>query len=377
MSKFKILLVFGTRPEAIKMAPLVKVLQTSKNIEVRVCVTGQHKEMLEQVLKIYNIYPDYNLEIMSKNQTLSNITVKIINGLEDVFKTFFPNLVLVHGDTTTALATALVSFYNKIEIGHVEAGLRTYNISSPFPEEANRQLISKISKWHFAPTQTTYDNLIKESIDARSILVSGNTVIDSLRLCLTYINGDNIKAYFKEEFKEILQKKYILITGHRRENIGSGFENICNAILHLSEKYHDVNFVYPVHLNPAVCDVVREKLGSRNNVFLLNPLEYKSFCFLMENCYLIMTDSGGIQEEAPYLGKPVILMRDNTERPEAIDAGTVKMVGSNTKYIINEVSELIDNSYSYEKMSKAHNPYGDGNAAQYIYEFIKEKYNLG
>ncbi|MCU4323687.1 non-hydrolyzing UDP-N-acetylglucosamine 2-epimerase [Acinetobacter schindleri] len=376
MNKLKVLVIFGTRPEAIKMAPLVKALEEAPNIHTKVCVTGQHKEMLVQVLKIFNIVPDFNLDVMLKNQTLAGLTAKIITELQQVLCDFKPDLALVHGDTTTALASALACYYQKIDVGHIEAGLRTNNIYSPFPEEGNRQLISKIAKLHFSPTEETRNNLLAEGVKNDDIAVTGNTVIDALSLCLNKLKVNiNRMDEIKNNFSDFFNKKYILITGHRRENFGDGFINICDAINDLSKKYPDICFVYPVHLNPAVREVVYKKL-SGDNIFLIEPLDYEPFCYLMAHCFIIMTDSGGIQEEAPYLGKPVILMRENTERPEAIQAGTVKLVGNKRENIVNAVSSILDNNEEYVVMQKSHNPYGDGNASKYIIDFIVNKYNL-
>lgn len=376
MSKFNILVVFGTRPEAIKMAPLVKALKENANIYIKVCVTGQHREMLSQVLKVFDIIPDFDLEVMSKNQTLTSLTAKIITELEPVLIDFKPDLTLVHGDTTTALASTLACYYQKIDVGHVEAGLRTKNIYSPFPEEGNRQLISKIAKIHFAPTNETYNNLVCEGINKNNIFVTGNSVIDALSLCLSNLEINKEKTEeLKFKYTHFLSKKYILITGHRRENFGDGFIQICDAINELAQKYPDINFIYPVHLNPAVHNIVHDRLSGKN-IFLIEPLDYEPFCYLMSHCHIIMTDSGGIQEEAPFLGKPVILMRENTERPEAISAGTVKLVGNKKQAIVDSVSYLLDNEDEYILMQKAHNPYGDGKASQYIVESILKKYNL-
>lgn len=376
MSKFNILVVFGTRPEAIKMAPLVKALKENANIYIKVCVTGQHREMLSQVLKVFDIIPDFDLEVMSKNQTLTSLTAKIITELEPVLIDFKPDLTLVHGDTTTAMASTLACYYQKIDVGHVEAGLRTKNIYSPFPEEGNRQLISKIAKIHFAPTNETYNNLVCEGINKNNIFVTGNSVIDALSLCLSNLEINKEKTEeLKFKYAHFLSKKYILITGHRRENFGDGFIQICDAINELAQKYPDINFIYPVHLNPAVHNIVHDRLSGKN-IFLIEPLDYEPFCYLMSHCHIIMTDSGGIQEEAPFLGKPVILMRENTERPEAISAGTVKLVGNKKQAIVDSVSYLLDNEDEYILMQKAHNPYGDGKASQYIVESILNKYNL-
>ena len=375
----KILIVFGTRPEAIKMAPLVKELE-KEEFESKVCVTAQHREMLDQVLDIFDIRPDYDLNIMKQNQDLYDITANILIGIKKVLEDFKPNLVLVHGDTTTTFATSLASFYQKIDIGHVEAGLRTGNIYSPFPEEANRKLTGVLTKYHFAPTNIAKENLLKEGIKEENIIVTGNTVIDALFLALEKIKQDkleskiitNIKVHFNNSTFNIQHSKFILITGHRRENFGQGFINICKAIKELALKYPKISFIYPVHLNPNVQKPVKEILSNLENVFLIKPLDYLPFVYLMSKSYLILTDSGGIQEEAPSLGKPVLVMRDTTERPEAVKAGTVKLVGTNKEKIVNEVSKLIEEKQEYDKISKAINPYGDGKASKRIIEFLKE-----
>jgi len=376
----KILTVFGTRPEAIKMAPLIKQIEKYKDFfEMKVCVTAQHREMLDQVLNIFDINPDYDLNIMKKNQDLYDVTSNILLGMKTVVEDFKPDLVLVHGDTTTTFAATLASFYKKIDIGHIEAGLRTGNIYSPWPEEANRKLTAILATYHFAPTQIAKDNLIKEGIKADNIIVTGNTVIDALFFVLEKIKSDkNLEKTILEKLKtqieslSVINSKFILITGHRRENFGKGFINICEAIKDLAIKYPQINFIYPIHLNPNVRKPVNEILSKLKNVFLIEPLDYLPFIYLMDKSYLILTDSGGIQEEAPSLGKPVLVMRDTTERPEAVKAGTVKLVGTNKEKIINTVSELIDNKNEYNKMSRAVNPYGDGKASYKIVEFLKE-----
>jgi len=376
----KILTVFGTRPEAIKMAPLIKQIEKYKDFfEMKVCVTAQHREMLDQVLNIFDINPDYDLNIMKKNQDLYDVTSNILLGMKTVVEDFKPDLVLVHGDTTTTFAATLASFYKKIDIGHIEAGLRTGNIYSPWPEEANRKLTAILATYHFAPTQIAKDNLIKEGIKADNIIVTGNTVIDALFFVLEKIKSDkNLEKTILEKLKtqieslSVINSKFILITGHRRENFGKGFINICEAIKDLAIKYPQINFIYPIHLNPNVRKPVNEILSNLKNVFLIEPLDYLPFIYLMDKSYLILTDSGGIQEEAPSLGKPVLVMRDTTERPEAVKAGTVKLVGTNKEKIINTVSELIDNKNEYNKMSRAVNPYGDGKASYKIVEFLKE-----
>ena len=370
----KVMLVFGTRPEAIKMAPLVKEFQKQpKRVETVVCVTGQHREMLDQVLKIFDIKPDYDLNIMKQGQDLYDVTARVLTGMRDVLKEVKPDVVLVHGDTTTSTAAALAAFYQQIPVGHVEAGLRTHNIYSPWPEEMNRLLTGRLATYHFSPTPLSRNNLIKESVDDRNIIVTGNTVIDALYWVVDKIKNNK---ELDNELEDILSKagydinrlnngkKLVLITGHRRENFGDGFINMCTAIKDLTVKYPDLDFVYPMHLNPNVRkpihEVFGENLSGLKNMFFIEPLEYLSFVYLMEKSSIVLTDSGGIQEEAPGLGKPVLVMRDTTERPEALYAGTVKLVGTDYNKIVNEVSSLIDDKAAYEKMSKAVNPYGDG-----------------
>mgnify|MGYP002739737087 FL=1 len=370
----KVMLVFGTRPEAIKMAPLVKEFQKQpKRVETVVCVTGQHREMLDQVLKIFDIKPDYDLNIMKQGQDLYDVTARVLTGMRDVLKEVKPDVVLVHGDTTTSTAATLAAFYQQIPVGHVEAGLRTHNIYSPWPEEMNRLLTGRLATYHFSPTPLSRNNLIKESVDDRNIIITGNTVIDALYWVVDKIKNNK---ELDNELEDILSKagydvnrlnngkKLVLITGHRRENFGDGFINMCTAIKDLTVKYPDLDFVYPMHLNPNVRkpihEVFGENLSGLKNMFFIEPLEYLSFVYLMEKSSIVLTDSGGIQEEAPGLGKPVLVMRDTTERPEALDAGTVKLVGTDYNKIVNEVSSLIDDKAAYEKMSKAVNPYGDG-----------------
>ena len=370
----KVMLVFGTRPEAIKMAPLVKEFQKQpKRVETVVCVTGQHREMLDQVLKIFDIKPDYDLNIMKQGQDLYDVTARVLTGMRDVLKEVKPDVVLVHGDTTTSTAAALAAFYQQIPVGHVEAGLRTHNIYSPWPEEMNRLLTGRLATYHFSPTPLSRNNLIKESVDDRNIIITGNTVIDALYWVVDKIKNNK---ELDNELEDILSKagydvnrlnngkKLVLITGHRRENFGDVFINMCTAIKDLTVKYPDLDFVYPMHLNPNVRkpihEVFGENLSGLKNMFFIEPLEYLSFVYLMEKSSIVLTDSGGIQEEAPGLGKPVLVMRDTTERPEALDAGTVKLVGTDYNKIVNEVSSLIDDKAAYEKMSKAVNPYGDG-----------------
>lgn len=376
----KIMLVFGTRPEAIKMAPLVKEFQKNPDkFETIVCVTGQHRQMLDQVLNLFEIKPDYDLNIMKQGQDLYDVTARVLVGMRDVLKEAKPDVVLVHGDTTTSTVAALAAFYQQIPVGHVEAGLRTHNIYSPWPEEMNRQITGRIAAYNFAPTPLSRQNLLNEGISETSIGVTGNTVIDALYMVVDKIKKDsNLNSELAKELKnagydvERLKdgKKLVLITGHRRENFGEGFLSMCNAIKTLIEKYPEVDFVYPMHLNPNVRkpihEVFGEDLSNLGNMFFIEPLEYLSFVYLMEKSNIVLTDSGGIQEEAPGLGKPVLVMRDTTERPEALTAGTVKLVGTDYDKIVNEVSLLLDDSDYYDKMSKAVNPYGDGMACKRI-----------
>lgn len=367
----KVLTVFGTRPEAIKMAPLVLALEQSPEIEAKVCVTAQHREMLDQVLELFEITPDYDLNIMKAGQDLFDITSKILLGLRDVFEDFEPDWVLVHGDTTTTFATSMAAFYKQINIGHVEAGLRTGNLYSPWPEEANRTLTSVLTEKHFAPTQASADNLIREHVAGAKIVITGNTVIDALlKVKKEVLSKESIQSEMSTKFSLILDKPYILVTGHRRESFGGGFERICESISELATKYPSFNFVYPVHLNPNVQEPVNRLLADKANVKLIEPQDYLPFVFLMDNSYLILTDSGGVQEEAPSLGKPVLVMRDTTERPEAVAAGTVKLVGTDVNKIVSSVSELIDNALMYKEMSVAHNPYGDGLSSQRIIDSL-------
>jgi UDP-N-acetylglucosamine 2-epimerase (non-hydrolysing) len=380
----KILLTFGTRPEAIKMAPLVKEFQKYPDkFKTYVCVTGQHREMLDQVLELFEINPDFDLNIMKQGQDLYDITANVLLGFKNVLNEVKPDLVLVHGDTTTSTVAALAAFYQQILVGHVEAGLRTYNIYSPFPEEMNRQITSKIAKYHFSPTPLSKANLIKEGVNENDTYITGNTVIDALFMVLDKIKSDSMveqnlrniiatKGYNMSRLKE--HKKIVLITGHRRENFGEGFINICKGIKKLVTKYEDVDFIYPMHLNPNVREPIRsvfgENLNAYKNIFFIEPLEYLSFVYLMEKSFLVLTDSGGIQEEAPSLGKPVLVMRETTERPEALDAGTVKLVGTNSSKIFDEVSKLIDDEDYYKSMSQASNPYGDGLSSKRIVEIL-------
>ena len=381
----KIMLVFGTRPEAIKMAPLVKEFQKHTDVfETIVCVTGQHREMLDQVLNIFDIKPDYDLNIMKQGQDLYDVTSRVLLGMRDVLKEAQPDVVLVHGDTTTSTASAIAAFYQQIPVGHVEAGLRTHNIYSPWPEEMNRLITSRIATFNFSPTKLSRQNLLDEGVKDSSITVTGNTVIDALHIVVNRIKND--KELDNELVKVLADAGYdvnrlkdgrrlVLITGHRRENFGDGFISMCNAIKDLSNKYPEVDFVYPMHLNPNVRKPIHEVFGNDlsdlGNMFFIEPLEYLSFVFLMEKSNIVLTDSGGIQEEAPGLGKPVLVMRDTTERPEALDAGTVKLVGTDYDKIMGEVSVLLDDAEAYDKMSKAVNPYGDGLACGRIVNVLK------
>lgn len=372
----KVMLVFGTRPEAIKMAPLVKEFQKHPDkFETIVCVTGQHRQMLDQVLELFEITPDYDLNIMKQGQDLYDVTARVLTGMRDVLEYSNPDVVLVHGDTTTSTAAALAAFYQQIPVGHIEAGLRTHNIYSPWPEEMNRQITGRVAEYNFAPTPLSRENLLKENVENSKITVTGNTVIDALYWVVDKMKKDSKLA---DELQKILKdagydvtrlsdgKKLVLITGHRRENFGDGFISMCKAIKTLTEKYPDVDFVYPMHLNPNVRKPIHEVFGENldglGNMFFIEPLEYLSFVYLMEKSTIVLTDSGGIQEEAPGLGKPVLVMRDTTERPEALEAGTVKLVGTDYDMIVSEVSALLDDPAYYEAMSKAVNPYGDGNA---------------
>ena len=400
----KVMLVFGTRPEAIKMAPLVKAFeQYTEDFKTIVCVTGQHRQMLDQVLGLFEIVPDYDLNIMKQGQDLYDVTSRVLLGMRDVLREVQPDVVLVHGDTTTSTAAALAAFYQQIPVGHVEAGLRTHNIYSPWPEEMNRQITGRIATYNFSPTPLSRQNLLEEKVSEASITVTGNTVIDALYWVVDKIKRDEALS---EELKKVLAdagynverldvnnqqltansqqpKRLVLITGHRRENFGDGFIHMCTAIRDLVQKYPDVDFVYPMHLNPNVRKPIQEVFtdlnslstgegwGEAGNMFFIEPLEYLSFVYLMEKSTLVLTDSGGIQEEAPGLGKPVLVMRDTTERPEALEAGTVKLVGTNYDRIVNEVSQLLDDAAYYDAMSKAVNPYGDGKACERIVNFIK------
>ena len=380
------MLIFGTRPEAIKMAPLVKEFQKFPDrFETVVCVTGQHREMLDQVLYIFNIKPDYDLNIMRQGQDLYDVTSKVLLGMRDVLRDVSPDVVLVHGDTTTSMAAALAAFYQQISVGHVEAGLRTHNIYSPWPEEINRQITGRIATYNFAPTPLSKQNLLHEAISEDSIVVTGNTVIDALYLVVNRIKSEgplreNLENELRNNGYDVSRlscnnRKMVLITGHRRENFGDGFVNICNAIKTLVEKYPSVDFVYPMHLNPNVRKPINDTFGNTHydNMFFIEPLEYLAFVYMMEKSYIVLTDSGGIQEEAPGLGKPVLVMRDTTERPEALEAGTVKLVGTSYDTIVSEVSALLDNDVHYRQMSDAVNPYGDGKACERIVNFLKDR----
>lgn len=376
----KILVVFGTRPEAIKMAPLVLGLKKyTDQFEVKVCVTAQHREMLDQVLKLFDIHPDYDLDIMQSDQDLYDITGKILNGIKIVLSDYKPDLVVVHGDTTTAFTTALGAFYDKIPIAHIEAGLRSCDIYSPWPEEANRKLVTQLTQYHFVPTKQNKKNLLLENVGESSIYVTGNTGIDALFLVLNTIENDqelrnSLERKIVNHYEKFFQNsKFVLITGHRRENFGEGFLHICEAIKKLAIIYPNIDFIYPVHLNPNVQEPVFRLLQDIDNVYLIQPLEYQTFVYMMSKAYLILTDSGGIQEEAPSLGKPVLVMREKTERTEALNAGTVKLVGTDQEKIISVVSQLINDDVYYLSMSKAQNPYGNGKASGKI---IKEILNI-
>jgi len=374
--KKKIMLVFGTRPEAIKMAPLQKELKKSEYFQVITCVTAQHRQILDQVLEIFDIVPDIDLNLMTKDQDLFDISSKVLISMRQILREYKPDLILVHGDTTTTMASALAAYYMNIDIGHVEAGLRTHNIYSPFPEEANRQIVSRLARWHFAPTDKNKNKLLSEGIAEDRIFVTGNTVIDAMHLNFENmaISGtlENIHNKVSKELPFSWQTEvYILITVHRRENIAS-FEDIFNAIKDLAIEFKNIFFVYPGHPNPKVRDLAYSILKDIENVYLISPLSYQPFCVIMENCYMVVTDSGGIQEEAPSLGKPVLVLRENTERPEALESGTVKLVGSSRDEIVSSVSELILNGDTYYSMSKAINPYGDGKASKRISQFIME-----
>lgn len=373
----KVLLVFGTRPEAIKMAPLVKALQKdSVHFETKVCVTAQHRQMLDQVLEVFEITPEYDLNIMAPNQDLYDITSKVLLGLRDVLKEFQPDVVLVHGDTTTSMAASLAAFYQQIPVGHVEAGLRTYDMLSPWPEEMNRQVTDRICTYYFAPTEKSRQNLLHENIEDEKISVTGNTVIDALLMAVDIIaHKPGVKEQLHEELRTkgytVGSRPYILVTGHRRENFGEGFLHICRAIKEIASSHPDMDIVYPVHLNPNVQKPVYELLSGLENVYLISPLDYLPFIYAMQHSVLLLTDSGGVQEEAPSLGKPVLVMRNTTERPEAVEAGTVKLVGTDADAIVKNVTELLRDKEVYQHMSETHNPYGDGQACERIIERLR------
>lgn len=376
--KKKIMLVFGTRPEAIKMAPLIHALKKEPDqFDAQVCVTAQHRQMLDQVLWIFEITPDVDLNLMKPEQDLFDVTASVLHGMKDVFHSIKPDAVLVHGDTTTTFATAIAGFYAGVPVGHVEAGLRTHDLYAPFPEEFNRQVASKVTRWHFAPTDLSRNNLIAERVPQQRITVTGNTVIDALHWTLKRIENESKRLnHVKKQLHSTLPfdytaNRFVLITGHRRENFGDGFLQICQALRELANRFVTTHFVYPVHLNPNVQQPVREILAELVNVHLIKPLDYEPFVYLLNHCHLVLTDSGGIQEEAPSLGKPVLVMRDVTERPEAIEAGTVELVGANQSRIVKGVSLLLDDDTYYQKMSRAHNPYGDGQACERIVDVLR------
>ena len=374
----KILVVFGTRPEAIKMAPLVKKLSTIPEFQTKVCVTAQHRQMLDQVLELFDISPDYDLDIMKRDQNLVDITKNVLSGINDVLLDFAPDIVLVHGDTTTAAVTSLAAFYNKIKVAHIEAGLRTNNLYSPYPEEANRQIIGVLANYHFAPTRIAMENLIKENKPASNILVTGNTVIDALLFILDKILHNEkikdsiLKSLKNEGFIYNQNRKLILVTGHRRENFGDGFINICNGLKQIALNNPDVDILYPVHLNPNVQTPVNNILSEIQNIHLVSPLKYESFVYMMHLSHFIITDSGGVQEEAPSLGKPVLVMRDTTERPSALIAGTIRLVGTDITKITQQAQILLDNESEYKTMSNAINPYGDGTASEKIAAYLQQ-----
>lgn len=372
----KVLIVFGTRPEAIKMAPLIKLLQQEAQIDARLCVTGQHKEMLDQVLQVFQLQPDFDLAVMRPKQSLTDITCRILQGMNQVFQQFKPDLVLVHGDTTTTLAASLAAYYQGIKVGHVEAGLRTGNLFSPWPEEGNRKVTTHLAQWHFAPTTHARNNLLAEQIPAENIAVTGNTVIDALLWVRDKIVADSqLQAELAAEYPYIdSHKKVVLVTGHRRESFGGGFERICTALAALAQRHPEVQIIYPVHLNPNVREPVERLLQHINNIHLIQPKHYLSFVWLMNRSYLVLTDSGGIQEEAPSLGKPVLVMRDTTERPEAVDVGSVKLVGTDVDQILTQASHLLTDQQAWREMSLVQNPYGNGDACRQIVDFIKNSW---
>ena len=367
----KILFIFGTRPEAIKMAPLIKETGQSRSLGIEICVTGQHREMLDQVLKLFDICPDYDLNIMQPGQDLYDITSRILINLRDILQQSKPDLVLVHGDTTTSMAAALAAFYQQIPVGHIEAGLRTHQPYNPWPEEMNRQVTDRICTYYFAPTEQSKKNLLQENIDEKKIFITGNTVIDALLMAVDIISStpgmeEKIAKEFQEKGYTVGNREYILVTGHRRENFGEGFLHICKAIKELAALHPDMDIVYPVHLNPNVQKPVYELLSGVDNVYLISPLDYLPFIYAMQHSTLLLTDSGGVQEEAPSLGKPVLVMRDTTERPEAVEAGTVKLVGTDAEAIVSNVTALLQDKEMYKRMSETHNPYGDGQACERI-----------
>lgn len=371
--KEKLLFIFGTRPEAIKMAPVIKRFKEESNFETKVCVTAQHREMLDQVLEFFNIIPDYDLNLMLKNQNLYSLTGLIINSLKEVLESYNPDYVFVHGDTTTTMAASLASFYHGAKVCHIEAGLRTFNKRSPFPEEANRCITSVLTTFHFAPTETSKQNLLQEKVSSKDIIVTGNTVIDALFESVAILKSARIPDIETLKTKIDTSKRIILVTGHRRENHGQGIISICTALQILAKNNPDTVIVYPVHLNPNILKPVNELLSGLDNILLIEPLSYPSFVWLMNESTIIITDSGGVQEEAPSLGKPVLVMRDTTERPEAVEAGTVILVGTDIEKIVNETQKLLNDIDNYDNMSKLHNPYGDGHASERIVAFIKEK----
>jgi UDP-N-acetylglucosamine 2-epimerase (non-hydrolysing) len=378
MQMKKVMLVFGTRPEAIKMAPLYHALKACPDqFETQVCVTAQHRQMLDQVLRVFEITPDIDLNLMKAGQDLYDVTASVLLGMRDVLRQHKPDALLVHGDTTTSLAAAMAGFYAGVPVGHVEAGLRTHDVYAPFPEEFNRQVASKVTRWHFAPTEFSQQNLLNERVDEDQISVTGNTVIDALLWVLARIDSDagrqaELTSFFDDRLPFAWQsERFVLITGHRRENFGDGFLQICEALKDLAARYPNVHFVYPVHLNPNVQQPVKSLLADLPNVHLIEPLDYMPFVYLLKHSHIVLTDSGGIQEEAPSLGKPVLVMRDVTERPEAVDAGTVILVGANRERIVANVSELLENDATYKRMSRAHNPYGDGNACARIIDVLR------
>ncbi len=373
----KVLSVFGTRPEAIKMAPVVHSLDVDIRFEAKVCVTAQHRQMLDQVLELFEIIPDYDLDIMKPGQNLTDVTTSILLGLQSILESFQPDIVLVHGDTATTFATALAAYYHHIKVGHVEAGLRTGNLYSPWPEEANRKLVGALSHFHFTPTVQTKENLLAENVPVENIMVTGNSVIDALYWVRDKLESDQtLEQLLHEQFPFLEEKKkLILVTGHRRESFGGGFERICKSLHCIADMHPDVEIVYPVHLNPNVSEPVNRLISGIENIHLIEPLDYLPFVYLMTKSYLILTDSGGIQEEAPSLGKPVLVMRETTERPEAVDVGTVLLVGTNIDKIVEEVNKLVTSQSTYLKMSRAHNPYGDGDACVKILNMLDEKLN--